>query len=247
MEREIIKAATLIHNSKNLAAFTGAGISAESGIPTFRGEDGIWKKYNPQVLELNFFYSNPEKSWEVIAKLFYDHLQDARPNDAHYALAAIEKEKGNLTIVTQNIDHFHQLAGSKDVVEFHGTTAELICQKCDITLPASSNMKQIPPRCPSCNSILKPNFVFFGEGIPHEAFMRSSKAAHSCDVMIVVGTSGEVMPANMIPVEAKKNGAKIIEINPDKKVFAYGENDVYINHKAVFALTSILEELKKLS
>lgn len=246
MEGGIYKAAQLIRESQKPAVFTGAGISAESGIPTFRGEDGVWKKYNPEVLELSYFYSHPLDSWKVIRELFYNFMHKAEPNAAHYALADIEKIKNKLAVITQNIDHFHQIAGNTDVIEFHGTTAHLLCEKCRQKYPADEKMLEtIPPVCPSCNSVLKPDFVFFGEGIPPEAFARSFQIAASCDLMIVVGTSGEVMPANMIPQEARRNGARIIEINPDKNVFAFEPRDIYFKGKAGDILSKIVIELKQ--
>mgnify|MGYP000843891991 FL=1 len=245
MEGGIQKAAQLIRESQKPAVFTGAGISAESGIPTFRGEGGVWTKYNPEVLELSYFYSHPQESWKVIKDLFYSFLQNTKPNAAHYALAEIEKIKKKLLVITQNIDHFHHMAGNTDVIEFHGTTAQLLCEKCHAKYPADEKMlDKIPPVCPSCKAVLKPDFVFFGEGIPPEAYARSFQSAASCDVMIVVGTSGEVMPANMIPQEARRNGARIIEINPEKNVFAFGPRDVYLKGKAGEILTKIVEELK---
>ena len=246
MEEEIKKAAGLIYNSTNLVAFTGAGISAESGLPTFRGEGGLWNKYDSEVLGLDYFYNHPNESWNVIKKIFYEFTLSAKPNAAHIALAEIEKIKKKLIVITQNIDHFHNMAGNKDVIEFHGTTANLVCEKCKKKYPANEKkLKRIPPLCSTCKTVLKPDFVFFGEGIPPEAFSRSFQSAAACDVMIVVGTSGEVMPANMIPQDARRNGAKIIEINPEKNAFAFGPRDVYIKGKAGETLPAIVTELKK--
>ncbi|HCB63291.1 MAG TPA: RNA polymerase subunit sigma [Bacteroidales bacterium] len=245
MEEGISKAARLIRESQKPAVFTGAGISAESGIPTFRGENGVWKKYDPEVLELDYFYRYPEESWKVIKEIFYNFMHEAKPNAAHHALAAIEKLKNKITIITQNIDHFHQQAGNTDVVEFHGTTAFLLCEKCQKKYQADKKMlERIPPHCPECKSVLKPDFVFFGEGIPPEAYARSFQIAASCDLMIVVGTSGEVMPANMIPQEARRHGAYIVEINPEKKVFAFEPRDVYIKGKAGEVLPKIVKALE---
>jgi len=247
MEGGIQKAAQLIRESQSPAVFTGAGISAESGIPTFRGEGGIWTKYNPEVLELSYFYAHPNEAWKVIKELFYHYVQKTKPNDAHHALAELEQIKKKLTVITQNIDHFHQLAGNTDVIEFHGTTAYLLCENCQQKYPADEKaLEVIPPLCPVCKSVLKPDFVFFGEGIPVDAYSRSFQTAATCDLMLVVGTSGEVMPANMIPQRARRNGAYIIEINPDKNVFAFGPRDVCLKGKAGEMLSAIVEELKKL-
>lgn len=245
MITEIAKAAQIIGRSENLAVFTGAGISAESGIPVFRGEGGLWEQYNPEILEINYFHSHPLVSWNAIKKLFYDFLKGAKPNAAHFALAELETIGIATTIITQNIDNFHQLAGSSNVIEFHGTTKNLICTKCHRMVAATETiLSDLPPKCEHCHSLLKPDFIFFGEGIPQKAFTESSEAAANCDVMLVIGTSGEVMPASLIPIEAKRHGATIIEINPDKNVFASGKNDIFICAKAGEALLQIIELIK---
>ncbi|RLD73912.1 MAG: RNA polymerase subunit sigma, partial [Bacteroidetes bacterium] len=213
MKTKLIEAAELIKKSKYAIAFTGAGISVESGIPPFRGSTGLWSKYDPIVLDINYFFTNTVDAWKVIRELFYDFFGKAKPNPAHIGLAQLE-EKGILkAIITQNIDNLHQEAGSKTVYEFHGTARTIICTKCGDKYHSSEvNLKNLPPKCTKCNGILKPNFIFFGEGIPEEANSLSFLAAEQSDVFIVIGTTGEVMPASMLPATAKRNGAKIIEI-----------------------------------
>jgi NAD-dependent deacetylase len=245
MITEIAKAAQIIGSLKSLTVFTGAGISAESGIPVFRGEGGLWQQYNPEILDINYFLSHPLVSWTAIKKLFYDFLKGAKPNAAHFALAELEMMGIKTTIITQNIDNFHQMAGSSNVIEFHGTTKNLICTKCHRMVVATETiLSDLPPRCEQCHSLLKPDFVFFGEGIPHQAYTASLEAATHCDAMLVIGTSGEVMPANLIPIEAKRHGAIVIEINSDKNVFATGKNDIFICAKAGEVLLQIVELIK---
>ena len=215
--KDIVKeAANIIKNSSHCVAFTGAGISVESGIPPFRGEEGLWSKYDPEVLDINFFHSNPTASWNVINKLFYDFFGKAKPNKAHFALAELEKAGIIKCVITQNIDNLHQEAGSAVVWEFHGNSKKLVCLKCDHHhMVTSEGLGKIPPLCPNDQSILKPDFVFFGESIPERANNKAFEAASITDVLIIVGSTGEIMPANMIPGLAKQNSAKVIEINTE--------------------------------
>jgi NAD-dependent deacetylase len=234
--QEIIKAKELIKSSNYIVAFTGAGISVESGIPPFRGENGLWSKYDPKILDLNFFLAHPDISWKYIKEIFYDYMYDAKPNVAHYCLADLER-KGKLKgIITQNIDNLHQAAGSKNVIEFHGTTKKLECTNCKSKFDSNKiSLNNLPPLCPKCGEILKPDFVFFGEPIPKKAFEKSIELATNCDLMIVIGTTGEIMPASQIPYIAKENGSKIIEINPQKSAYTNTITDIYLPLKATEA------------
>lgn len=172
-ETEIKRAAGLIKDSPCTVAFTGAGISVESGIPPFRGGDGLWNKFDPSFLEIDYFYQQPRKSWELIRKIFYQYLGKARPNKAHDVLAWMESRKLLHALITQNIDNLHQQAGNEDVIEFHGTTGRLICTACQQTINDSSQIttliENLPPACPECGGLLKPDFVFFSEMIPESA------------------------------------------------------------------------------
>jgi NAD-dependent deacetylase len=232
----IQKAKELIQKSNFIVAFTGAGISVESGIPPFRGPNGLWSKYDPKILDLNFFLSHPDISWKYIKEIFYDYMYDAKPNKAHYCLAELER-KGKLKgIITQNIDNLHQAAGSKNVIEFHGTTKKLECINCKSKFDSDKiSLNKLPPLCPKCGGILKPDFVFFGEAIPEEAMKKSIYLATNCDLMIVIGTTGEIMPASQIPYLAKENKAKIIEINPEKSAYTDTITDIYLSMKATEA------------
>jgi NAD-dependent deacetylase len=238
---EIREAASLIRAAHYLTAFTGAGISVESGIPPFRGPSGLWSTYDPRTLELGYFLAHPEKAWPVIREIFYDHFGKAKPNKAHQELAHLETAGRLKVLITQNIDNLHYLAGSRSIVEFHGNSRLLLCLECGKCVEANAGMlRTLPPRCP-CGGLYKPDFVFFGEGIPPEAYARSKEAAGRADVMLVVGSTGEVYPAAMVPRWAKEVGAKIIEINPDDSEFSGSVTDIHIPMKAVEAF-SLLEK-----
>ncbi len=238
------KAAELIRNARRVTAFTGAGISVESGIPPFRGEDGLWSKYDPGCLDISYFRANPEDAWVVIKEIFYDFFGQARPNAAHKGLAAMEREGLLQAVITQNIDNLHQVAGSREVYEFHGNSQYLICLKCGERYPvANIDLGALPPHCGNCGGLLKPDFVFFGEPIPHDAYLRSLHEAETADVFLVIGTTGEVVPASMIPRVAKQNGAAIIEMNTLESNYTYQITDVFLQDKATTAMTQLLEAL----
>jgi NAD-dependent deacetylase len=245
----IEKAAELIKESAYTVAFTGAGISVESGIPPFRGEGGLWSTYDPQILNLETYLNSPEESWPAIKKLFYDFFGEARPNSAHFALAEMERLGMLNEIITQNIDHLHQLAGSRRVHEFHGRSNYFVCTRCKRYYKSSEIiLEEQPPRCLSttCKSLLKPDFVFFGEGIPQPAYEASLLAVQNAKVLIIIGTSGEIMPASNLPNIAKQAGSAIIEINPNKSRFTLSISDVFIQAKASEGLNAVLEALKSL-
>ena len=229
VENNLNQAAELMKNSSHTTAFTGAGISVESGIPPFRGENGLWNKIDPIFLDTSYFYKYPDKSWHLIKEIFYEFFGKAKPNDAHYALAELEEKKLLDVIITQNIDNLHQQAGSKDVIEFHGTSRKLACTNCDSQFEASAELLTVlPPKCTNCSGILKPDFVFFSEPIPEPARNRSFKEAEIADVFILIGTTGEIQPASMIPMITKRNGTKIIEINIEESNFTNSITDIFL-------------------
>ncbi|NPA10802.1 MAG: NAD-dependent deacylase [Epsilonproteobacteria bacterium] len=237
------QAAQLIKNSSFITAFTGAGISVESGIPTFRGKNGLWSKYDPKILDIDFFMQNPKESWKYIKEIFYDYMQNVKPNQAHYFLAWLEKHYPLKGIITQNIDNLHQEAGSSEVIEFHGSAKRLVCVKCSKIYSSDEvSLDILPPKCKDCGGLLKPDFVFFGEPIPTEAFEKSIYLANNSDLFIVIGTTGEIMPASQIPYLAKENGAKIIEINIEPSNYTNTITDIFLQDKATVAA----QKLKKL-
>ncbi len=245
-DSKIREAAEWIKNSNYLVAFTGAGISVESGIPPFRGPDGLWSKYDPQVLDLNFFYENPKESWEVIREIFYDFFGKAKPNAAHIGLARLEQLGLLKCVITQNIDNLHQLAGSAIVHEFHGNSQKLICVNCGKHFEVENlNFDKLPPYCDSCNGLIKPDFIFFGEGIPMNAHKASIVAAEKSDVFIIIGSTGEVSPANQVPGVAKSAGAKIIEINPEPSKYTRHITDIYLAGKAGDIMSMLMEIIEK--
>ncbi len=239
------KAAEIIKNSKNLVAFTGAGISVESGIPPFRGPTGLWSKYDPKILDIDFFMQNPEISWKYIKEIFYDYMKNIQPNKAHYFLADLEKKGILKGIITQNIDNLHQKAGNKNVVEFHGTANKLECINCkNKFLSNTVSLDNLPPLCPKCGGLLKPDFVFFGEPIPSDAFEKSIYLMQNTDALLVIGTTGEIMPASELPYIAKENGAKIIEINIEESNYTSKITDVFLKGKATKVAENLERELE---
>ncbi|PKQ60471.1 RNA polymerase subunit sigma [Labilibaculum filiforme] len=243
MKNDLLRVATLMKNSHSMIAFTGAGVSVESGIPPFRGPEGLWSKYDPQCLDLDFFHTHPLESWTAIKSIFYDFFGKAKFNEAHRVLADFEAKGLLKALVTQNIDNLHQMAGSKNVLEFHGNSQKLICPHCKtIYLPNEVNLDDLPPFCKNDGEVLKPDFVFFGEGIPEEAYRRSILAAQKADVVLIIGTTGEVMPAAMIPTEAKRAGAVIIEINTEPSNYTNNITEIFLQGKA----SEILLELEGL-
>jgi NAD-dependent deacetylase len=243
-EQQLEKAVNALRNSKYTIAFTGAGISVESGIPPFRGEMGIWEIYDPEALDLEFFHENPEASWKVIREIFYDFFGVAQPNDAHKVLGRMELNGLVKCVITQNIDNLHQAGGSSVVYEFHGNSQRMICTACGHYFPSDDvDFQKLPVTCPKCRGLVKPDFTFFGEAIPSEAYAGSIEAARKADVCMIIGSLGEVMPAAMVPWEAKKNGATIIEINPKPSNFTGPLTDIHLVAKASEALLALEERL----
>ncbi|MGI0026323.1 MAG: SIR2 family NAD-dependent protein deacylase [Nitrosopumilaceae archaeon] len=200
--------------AKKIVFVTGAGISQESGIPTFRGKDGLWRKYDAmQLATIDAFYENPKLVWE-----WYDerrkNILAAKPNAGHQTIADLEKFK-QVRVLTQNIDGLHQRAGSTQVYELHGSIITIKCTVCDFKEKISSGFSELPPIC-KCGNMLRPDVVWFGEPLPQDVWGEAMMQANSCNVMFVVGTSLVVSPANMLPVYAKQNGATIVEVNPEE-------------------------------
>jgi NAD-dependent deacetylase len=246
-QQQLKKAAEWIVQASRNTGFTGAGISVESGIPPFRGENGLWNKYDPGILDLDYFYSNPRDAWSVIKEIFYDFFGSAQPNAGHKSMAELQHMGLMDTIITQNIDNLHQEAGSHNVYEFHGNSRHLVCQKCGRRYEARQEMLQtIPPRCEQCEAVLKPDFIFFGEMIPQVAYQKSMEEATNGDVFLVVGTTGEIMPASMIPQVAKENGLKIIEVNPNHSYFTQSITDIFLQGKATDVFPALLQEIKSI-
>jgi len=190
------KAITLLQKSRNAVALTGAGVSTESGIPDFRGRDGLWSRYDPiEYGTLGAFMANPEKVWRMLAGLLA--AVDAEPNKGHKALATLEQQGLLSGVITQNIDSLHQKGGSKNVIEFHGSLETFSCLSCGAGYNlAFVHESSLPPHCASCNAILKPDIVFFDERIPDSVLTQTEQMLAAADLLLVAGTSCQVQPAS---------------------------------------------------
>ncbi|HZY32061.1 MAG TPA: NAD-dependent deacylase [Candidatus Methylomirabilis sp.] len=199
--------------ARSVAVMTGAGVSAESGVPTFRGADGLWRQYRAEDLATpEAFSRDPKLVWE-----WYDWrrqlIAKCQPNPAHYAIAFLERQAQKLLLITQNVDGLHRLAGSVRMVEVHGNLWRVRClQEGKITENLDVPLRTIAPRC-ECGSLLRPDVVWFGEALPSEALQQAFEAAESCDVFLVVGTSAVVQPAASLPMVARNKGAYVVEVN----------------------------------
>lgn len=235
--------ADLIKNARYGIVFTGAGVSVESGIAPFTGNGGLWNRYDPKFIEISFFYSYPKESWREMKKIFFTDMNQAHPNKAHEVIARLEKEGWIKGVITQNIDGLHQRAGSNNVQEFHGTIYSLKCVGCAKKYSLNEvDLEQNPPVC-SCGAVLKPEFVFYGEGIPVKAYERSLEMAQQADLVLIVGTAGQVMPACSLPVLAKERGAKIVEVNPLVSAYTDKITDFYFPQKATEFFADLEKEL----
>ncbi len=246
MEELIHQAAEILAAKKNVVALTGAGISVESGIPPFRGKGGLWEKIDPmKYAHIDAFIKDPAEVWDVLIKSMKEVLDRARPNAAHKALFRLERAGILKTIITQNVDGLHQAAGSKDVIEFHGSFAVQRCMDCHATFETGSlKLDSLPPMC-QCGGILRPDVVFFGELIPPNHLKRSQLLAAGCDAMLVIGTSATVEPAAYMPVIAKRSGAVVIEVNPEPTPLTRLA-DMALMGKAGKVMSLLAEEVEKL-
>lgn len=240
----IQRAARDLVSSRRAVALTGAGISVESGIPPFRGKGGIWEEFDPmECAHILAFMENPARVWTIFLKEMKTIIDRARPNSAHIGLFRMEQRGILKTIITQNIDGLHQMAGSSDVIEFHGNFAWQKCLDCGARIQTSRIvLNSLPPRC-DCGGVLRPECVFFGEMIPPELLERSRRIAGRCDLMLVVGTSAMVQPAAFMPVIARDAGAKIIEINPEKTPLTHSVSDYLIQGNAGEIISAIMAQI----
>jgi len=215
-----VRVADLIVNSKRCVVFSGAGISTESGIPDFRGEDGIWTKMDPEDFTIQRFVARPEvrkMQWKLLAE--GGLIKDVQPNAAHYAIAELDKLGKLDCVVTQNIDNLHQLAGVPDekVFELHGNMQYARCLSCHKRYPMAEIVARLAteevPECEACKGILKPDAVYFGEMLPQAVLSEASRRANQCDLCVVIGSTLVVYPAAYIPEYAHNAGAKIVIIN----------------------------------
>lgn len=230
------KVSRQIKEAKKIVFVTGAGISQESGIPTFRGKEGLWRNYDPmQLATIDALYQNPKLVWEWYEERRRNILA-ARPNDGHVAIADIAKYK-EVTVITQNIDGLHQRAGSNNVFELHGSIVRIKCTVCEYRGDITTNFDVLPPKC-KCGNMLRPDVVWFGESLPQDVWTQAIMHAQSCDLMIIAGTSLVVSPANTIPLYAKQNGATLIEVNPEETIMS-ADMDLSVRETSAKALSLI--------
>ena len=203
-----------LQSAESICVLTGAGVSAESGVPTFRGEEGLWKKFRPEELaNFDAFIRNPDLVWE-----WYSYrrklIHEVKPNPGHYALVELERSVEHFTLVTQNVDNLHRRAGSVSVVELHGNIERSYCIECG-TVASDLDFESLveAPRCKDCGGLIRPDVVWFGEMLPVEAFSKAEHAARHADVFLSIGTSAVVYPAASLPALALDHGAFVVEIN----------------------------------
>lgn len=204
-----------LRKAKTMAVLTGAGISAESGIPTFRSaQTGLWRNYDPTELATpQAFMRNPGLVWK-----WYSYRRklanEAEPNNAHYALVDLEQHYPHFTLITQNVDGLHWRAGSRNMLELHGNISRVRCFDCAMYADVwEEDEEKNPPVCAACGGFLRPDVLWFGEGLPSRELALAYQAAQSCDVFLCIGTSAMVQPAASLPLMALRKGALVIEIN----------------------------------
>ena len=223
-----------------VVVLTGAGISAGSGVPTFRGRDGLWNKFNPRELaNVEAFLSNPKLVWEWY-QWRRQLIQNVQPNLGHYALVDLENRIPNFTIITQNVDNLHQTAGSRNIIELHGNILRNKCLNCgDLVNDALPETEKVP-RCEKCGGLIRPDVVWFGELLPAAAIEAAQQASAETEIFIAVGTSTTVEPAASLPFLAKANGAYILEINPEETpLTGAADESIHLTADAVLPALSI--------
>lgn len=231
-----------IKNAGSIVFFTGAGISAESGIPTFRGIDGIWNKLKPEELaNFNAFLKNPAMVTE-----WYNHrrqiIHESHPNEGHKAITEFQKRFPNVTVITQNVDNLHRRAGNKNIFELHGNIERNYCIECK-TFYNEIDENQAVPICPKCGGLIRPDVVWFGEFLPEDQMIGAEKASKQCDVFFCVGTSAVVYPAASMIYTAKQHGAYLVEINIEETEISSMADYTFIGKSGVI-LPGILSALK---
>ncbi len=216
-----------LEKAYSVAVLTGAGISAASGVPTFRGKDGIWKKFKPEELaNYNAFVKNPKLVWE-----WYEWrrslIKNVRPNPAHYALVDLENMYKDFAVITQNVDNLHSLAGSNKVIELHGNIMRNKCIECDKPFEGDFDPGKEIPKCPACKGMIRPDVVWFGENLPENQISAAQELAMRCEVFFSIGTSSLVEPAASLPYMAKGNGAYLVEINIEETPLTGSVNEFF--------------------
>lgn len=242
LEKALERAAGMLRRAGSVIALTGAGVSVASGIPDFRSPGGLWERHDPMaVATAEALVRQPGRVWAFLREVLA-MVDAARPNPAHFALARLEAAGRLAAVITQNIDGLHQAAGSRNVVEYHGGLGRFTCMGCgrdhDPARAGRLAPHDLPWHCEACGGVVRPDIVFFGEAIPLDALDKSSQLALAADVIVVVGTSGEVAPANCLPREVKARGGGVVEINLTESAYK-GLADVSIVAPAQIALPAL--------
>lgn len=235
-----------LRSAENIVVITGAGISAESGIPTFRdAQTGLWAQYDPEELATpDAFQHNPRLVWDWYAWR-RELIAKCQPNPAHHALARWEQFAANFTLVTQNVDGFHHLAGNKNILELHGNLARTKCFANEHPIDNWDD-ERIPPHCPICDSLLRPDVVWFGEGLSRTRLMAAWDAVSEADVTLSVGTSSIVYPAAQLPLATLQGGGIVIEINPTSTPLTQLADYVFAEKAGKF-LPNLVEQIANTS
>jgi len=217
-----------ISSASSIAVLTGAGISADSGVPTFRGEDGLWRNFRAEELATpHAFRKDPGLVWEWY-NWRREIISTKNPNAAHHALVKLERQTRSFTLITQNVDGLHAKAGSKNITEMHGNIWKTRCTVCGDVSHNSDVPIAILPHCKKCNGLLRPHIVWFGESLDPADIKRSMDAMHTCEVLLVIGTSGIVQPAASFVSTAKGAGAYVVEINIEETPNSYLVDEVLV-------------------
>ncbi len=231
----------ITHASK-IVILTGAGMSAESGLQTFRGAKGFWSKHNPMELaSKEGFTKDPELVWKWYQER-YNNVEHNKPHEGHFAITALQEMLQELTVITQNVDGYHQQSGTKDVLELHGSIVKFKCLDCD----RKYNEAIIPDvlnNCNHCNGLIRPDVVWFGEQLPHNTLKEAEEKTLQCDLFMSIGTSSEVYPAAGLPLLAQQKGATVVEINPYETALS-NKADIVIRGLAKEILPTVLRNVK---
>jgi NAD-dependent deacetylase len=243
---ELDRAASLMARSRHAIALTGAGISVDSNIPAFRGAQGLWDRYDPmEYAHIGAFRANPERVWEMLRELGAI-IEGSEPNAGHQALSRLEAMGRLQAVITQNVDGLHRRAGSKRVIEFHGSGDRLVCldghgpfERGEVVIGDA------PPTCGTCGAVLKPDVVFFGEPIPQDALRAAQDEVRRADLVLVLGTSAEISPASDIPAAARALGARVIEVNLEPTRLTGTVTDVSLVGSTTAILPALVEALER--
>ncbi len=231
--------------AERVSVLTGAGVSAESGVPTFRDPGGIWEKFRPeQLANFEAFISDPDFVWS-----WYQHrreiMREVKPNPGHFVLTEMENIYRDFNLITQNIDNLHNRAGSKKVTELHGNIERNYCSSCKTFIEEIDISEKKVLKCEKCGGLIRPDVVWFGEMLPENALRKAEESARDSEVFFSIGTSAEVYPAAMLPLIAKRSGAYVVEINTKPTVISY-ELDEVLQGKSGEILSELVTKIKEI-